>query len=386
MPIASDIAKSQFVWVFQDGDMWPRDFMYAEGTQTQNFTRDRSNPRDFRWFDQLGLAEIVPIYDMDGDFRGIGLPRLNAIKYDVELRLEGIMHNAGLLKNGARLSGVLAFKESLTDDQKESVRADFKRQAQGSENAGGLLVTSGGEMDFQALSQTMKDMDFAKLIEIVEDAIVSRYNVPITLFRTTAQTNNNYETAWNFFYNLAALPCFEVIYSGLAQIFTERLGVEVEIVHDVLSNPVLEKQAIEKSTKLFAAHEISRNEAREIIGYEPVLGGDTIYGSISDVPQGEDYFTNHGINDPEADNSQQAYHQVRPEADPVIRAGAEAEARAAGSAAGNPDKDKDKPAKKPKAAAKKSTDEAFGVLLQFADRLATSAGADPPARRGKKAA
>lgn len=395
LPIAIDIAKSQFISLDQDFDMWPRTYFYAEGTQTQNFIRDRSNPRDFRWFDSHGLAEIVPIYDMDGDARGVGLARINAIKMDVELRVEGILHNANLLKKGARLSGVLSFKEQLTEEQKESVQSDFQRQAQGSENAGGVLVTAGGDMNWQALSQTMKDMDFAKLIEIVEDAIVSRYNVPITLYRTTAQTNNNYETAWDFFYNLAALPCFEVIYSGLAQIFTERLGVEVEIVHDVLSNPVLQKQAINKAQKLTGNTPlVSRNEGREIIGYEPVLGGDTIYGSMAEVPQAEDYFTNHGINDQDADNSREAYHAARPENDPIQRAGAEAEARAAGAAAGNPDKDKDKPSGKKPAKDKKSappvdskkTDEAYGVLLQFAATVGKHSGADPPSRKGRRAA
>lgn len=387
LPIAIDVMKTHFVTPMVGHDMWPMTYYYAEGTRSQQFERDQTNPRDYRWLHTepqsgLAFAEIIPIYDMDGDRRGVGLPRLNAIKYDVELRLKGIQHNSSVLDKGARLSGVLSFKGELNEEQRADIQS-MMAKSMGASGAGSVLVTAGGENDFTPMSQTAKDMDFAKLIEIVEDAIVSRYNVPITLFRTSAQTNNNYETAWKFFYNLAMLPTFEVIYSGLAQIFSERIGAEVEIVHDALTNPVLSTQALEKALKLYDHHLVSRNEARDIVGYEPVLGGDTIYGSLSDVAQAEDYFTNHGINDPEADNSQQAYHQARPEADPVNQAAASAAAIAAAAPekddGSKPGKDKPKkPDKKPDAAAKKS-DDAFGVMLEFADFVKKSAsGADPP--------
>ena len=378
VPIAIDVMKSQFVNPIQGLDMWPGEYWYAEGTRSQTFIRDPSNPRDYRWIDRNGLAEIVPIYDMDGDRRGVGLPKLNAVKYDVELRMKGIQHNSSMLDNGARLSGVLSFKDGMSDEQKAEVSNQMKIMAQGAGNAGKIMVTAGGESDFTALSQNMKDMDFAKLIEIVEDAIVARYSVPVTLFRTNAQTSNNYSVAWEMFYNMAGLSCFEIIYQGLAQIFSERLGQDIEIVPNELSNHVLANQALERSLKLSNGHLISRNEARDVIGMEPVLGGDTIYGSVTDVAQAEDYFTNHGINNPaEQDNSLQAFHEARPEANPIVAAGAEAEARAAGHAAGTPPEQGDgkkpkdkKPAKKP--AAKKSakeTDDAWGVLIDFAKHL-----------------
>lgn len=397
-PIAIDVAKSHFISTIQDYDMWPRDYLYSEGLRTQNFTRDRSNPRDFRWYEMtqgMPLAELVPIYDMDGDRRGVGLPRLNAIKYDVELRLKGIQHNSSLMDNGARLSGVLGFKQGLTKEQELSVRDQVQQMMSGATNAGRLLVTGGGEFDFEPLSQNAKDMDFVKLIEIVEDAIVSRYNVPITLFRTSAQTNNNYETAWKFFYNMAMLPCFEVIYSGLAQIFTERLGVNVEIVHNALTNPVLSAQALEKATKLKQNNMVSLNEARDIVGMEPVLGGDTIYGPMGEVPRAEDYFTNHGINEPpapEEDNSREAYLAARPMADPVNRVAAEEGARAAargeadkdadkkpGSGAKKPDKSKDKKAYEPDKNAVIRQEKAVATLLQFAEIFGKSTG--PPSAK-----
>ena len=133
------------------------------------------------------------------------------------------------------------------------------------------------------------------------------------------------------------------------------------------------KAASERALRLYSGHLISRNEAREIVGFEPVLGGDTIYGSVGDVAQAEDYFTNHGINDPAArhgDNSVQAYHEARPEADPANQARAEEAALAEGRAAAegeNPRKPKPgdgKPAKD-----KAEAEKAFGQIFAFADGL-----------------
>lgn len=300
-PIAIDVPKSHFVTHTRGPDNWPMQFIYSEANRSVRFLRE-DNPRDWRYVDDssgMALAELIPVIDIDGDFRGIGLPRLNAIRTDVELRLKGIQHNSSVLDKGARLSGILSFKEALSPEQEEAVRNQFMMQATGVANAGGVMVTSGGSAEFNALSQTMKDMDFSKLVQIVEDAIVSRFNIPVTLFRTEAQTNNNYETAWRVLYDQAILPTFQIVYGALSQMFSARLGVEIEIVHDSLTAPILASASVSRARDLFSANLVSRNEARQIAGYEPVLGGDIIYGSAGLVPQGEDLFT--GIDGSHAD-------------------------------------------------------------------------------------
>jgi HK97 family phage portal protein len=314
IPLAFDVLKSKMVSITPGADMWPDQYMYAEGTRSITFKRN-ADARDPRWLDDSGFGEIVPIYDIDGTRRGVGLSRMNAIKADVELRFQGIQHNKAMLENGARMSGVLAFKDELNDEQKESVRQQFEGRHAGALNAGKTLITQGGDVSFTSLQASAKDMDFDKLIRTVEDAIVAAYNVPVTLFRTEAQTNNNYETAWFMCYDNAILPTFQAIYAGISQIFAERLTamnngvpVEVEIGHDALTNTVLMKQASAMARELFNARLVSRNEARKRIGMEPVLGGDTIYGPMGDTPVAEDYFTDHGT---PGDLTAEAFHEAR---------------------------------------------------------------------------
>ena len=305
-PLAFYQLKSRFISHFPGQDSWPDTYAYSEGTRNIRFQRNDS-PRDPRYVDETtGLAELVPIYDMDGDYRGVGLPRLNAIKHDVELRLKGIEHNNNVMDNGARLSGILSFKNDLTSEQQQDLLGQFRSAATGAANAGKIMVTAGGESEFLQLSQSVKDMDFANLIRIVEDSIITAYNVPVTLYRPEAQTNNNYQTAWTLFYDEAVLPTFQIVYSSLAHLFSERLGENLEIVHDSLTNAVLAQAASARARELFNAHIISRNEARTIVGYEPALGGDTIYGPMGEVPVAEDFFTGN-----EEDLSAEAFQRER---------------------------------------------------------------------------
>lgn len=291
-PAAIDILKTKYVSPTPGSDMWPDFYLYAEGTRSIQFRRDMSNPRDWKWVDTgSGLGEIMPVYDLDGNTRGVGLPRLNAIRADVDLRLKGILHNASVLDKGARLSGILSSQASMTEEQEHAVMQQIKAMMSGAAGAGAVLFASGGTFDFKELSQSMKDMDFAKLIGIVEDSIASRYNVPVTLFRTDAQTNNNYETAWNILYDQAVLPTFDIIASSLSVLFSERMRADIKIKHDSLTSPILARQAVARSVELHRENLISRNEARQMVGFEPVLGGDVIYGPMGEVPQGEDLFT-----------------------------------------------------------------------------------------------
>lgn len=312
-PVALDVLKSQFVSHAPGHDMWPLTYLYAEGTRTANFTRDQ-NPRDFRWFDDPGLSEIIPIYDMDGDRRGVGLPRLQAIRNDVELRLKGIVHNSSMIDNGARLSGILTFDGDLNPEQERAVQAMFEHRATGAHNAGRVMVASGGKTDFKPLQQSMRDMDFTKLIEMVEDSIAARYNVPVTLFRTNAQTNNNYETAWNILYDQAVLPTFNCLMTSIGNMFSNRLGQQIDIRHDALTAPILARQSVARAKDLFSSNLVTRNEARSIVGYEPVLGGDVILGPMGLVPQGEDLFT--GIDDDAATESERTTRKPKPSKSP----------------------------------------------------------------------
>jgi HK97 family phage portal protein len=272
--------------------MWPESYMYAEGSRTNRFQRMLvSGSADYRWLDTFN--EIVPIYDMDGSRRGIGLSRLSAIKSDINVRMRGSDHNAAMMEQGARPSGVLMFKEQMDREQAASVGHQMRSEMSGPDNAGRTMILSGGEAQFIPMSLSPKDMDWSNLVKQVEESIVARYGVPNTIYTVDAQTDNNYETAWHMFYDNAVLPTFNIIFDPIANMLTQRTGVEITIKHDTSTNNILFRQAAKRALELKAGGLISTNEARLMFGKEAVIGGDIMYGSPGDVPQMEDYFTDH---------------------------------------------------------------------------------------------
>lgn len=287
-PAALDVYKSFYVSPVIMGDMWPQSYIYAEGSRSNHF--ERFGGRDFRWIDEKGFVpvEVVPIYTMDGNRRGVGLPRLSAIKLDVELRLKGTEHNTSVMDNGARPSGALNLKSGITYEQGKDIQEKIQAELGGSQNAGKVLVFGGGEAQWLPLSMNPKDMDWVNLIKQVEASIVTRYNVPDTIYNSESQTQNNYEVSWHMFYDQAVLPQFEVIWGGIAQLLSNRLGMDITIEPDTLSHNILARQAATRAADMYQKGLTTRNEARAMIGEEPVQGADLFMGEMPMMPGGED--------------------------------------------------------------------------------------------------
>lgn len=321
LPGALDVFKTKDVQTIEGEDGWPGFVEVHEARQSFRFERLPFGA-NFR-FMSGPMGEVITIYDMDGDTKGVGLPRLQAVQDDVNLKMQGLVHNRALLGNGARLSGALSFKGTLSPDTKAAIRADLQESTAGAANAGKIAIFGGGEAEFVNMMQSNRDMDWINLMKVVDDAIVARYNVPATLFNSDTQTYNNYQQAWRVLYDNAVLPCFEVIYSAIARALSDRIGYEVEIAHDVLTNNILADLAAERAKGLLSAQMITVNEGRSMIGMEPLVGGDNVMGPAGLVPQFEDIFTEYGIDFAKPDPKQ------KPANEPAKPSGTKAPARAA---------------------------------------------------------
>lgn len=290
MPVSIDTYLTKHVNHVEGSDGWAQTIQLSEPRRTINFDRYDVGG-NMRWISQDGFNEMLCIYDMAGEVKGRGLSRLQAVRADVDLKLSSIQHNVNLMNRGASLSGVLAYKEKLTPETAEAIKQDIRTSLAGAHNAGGIMVTGGGDVDFKAVTQTNKDMDWATLVKAVNECIISRYNVPVTLFAVEAQTHHNYATAWEQFYEQAVLPQFNIIYGALARAASDRTGEYIEIKHNALSVDVLANKAVERAVRLTGAQLISPNEGRRTIGYEPFLGGDQVLGPPGLAPLYEDYMT-----------------------------------------------------------------------------------------------
>jgi HK97 family phage portal protein len=274
-PVAFDVSHSSNVVNQQGEDGWPTMISIAEQGNTRNFQRIQNGRTDFRYFNG-NLAELVPIYEMAGIHKGIGQPRLQAIRSEAELRMKGVMHNLSMMDKGARLSGLLTFKDELSTEQKTDIGAQFNATASGAHNAGGVMVTSGGEAGFVPMSVNPRDMDWSNLLVSLDNSIYSRYNVPLAIFNTSSMTYNNVSSAWAQLFENAVVPTFNTIYGAIAANLSLRLGQKITITHDPLSISSLAAQVVDRETKLLGAGIVTPDEARKELGFEPIEGGNRL--------------------------------------------------------------------------------------------------------------
>lgn len=280
-PSAIDIIHTRHVISQEGSDGWPDVYSANEPRRSFTFVRQGNDrPR----YISGPLAEMVPIYDVSGDTKGLGLSRLSAVATDVDMKLKGLLHNKNLLERGARLSGVYNIEASLNEDQSSAMEAQFREKVAGYRNAGGILLTSGGKGSFVPLSLTPRDLDWGMLIKATDDAIADRYGVPQAIFSIEAQTYDNLSTAWLAFYDIAVIPAWTIIYEPLARMLSDRLGEEVVFTYDPKDIRVLADQALRKTAALKAAGLISINEGRKFVGMEPIDGGDDILAPVGLVP------------------------------------------------------------------------------------------------------
>jgi len=288
-PLALDVLHTRDRNIVTDySDGWPSVYQFHEEGRALNFQRQPG--RDPKYF-ASSQQELLTMHEGSGDCRGAGLSKLNGVRAEVELRYMGMLHNRSMLGKGASLSGNLHFKGNLTPEQMRHAQAQVQQVLSGYRNAGAIMVTAGGDgSEFKAMQMTAKDMDYAKLVQLVEEAVVARFGVPKTLYSVEAQTHNNYNTAWHMLYDNAVLPLFNVIYGELARHLSMRLGEDIEFRHNKLSSMVLRDKAIDGAAQLKRDQIITLNEARHEIGYEPVAGGDAIYDLPGLIPQYEDMY------------------------------------------------------------------------------------------------
>jgi HK97 family phage portal protein len=273
-PIAMDVYMSHQAIQVDGHDGWPQSISIHE--PRRGFVFRRQHWRNELRYLANNAHELVSIYDMAGDIKGRGLSRLQAVRAEVNLKLSSLQHNTSLMQRGATLSGILNFKDTIDPTVAESIVSEFQRAASGAANAGGVFVTGGSEADFKSLTLNNRDMEWMELVKTVDDAIISRYGIPTTLYDKSAQTYDNYRTAWEQLYEQAVLPAFNRFYGALSAAMYWRTGEEVEITHDALEIETLASRAAERATALFEKNLITANEGRELVGYEPVPGGDQL--------------------------------------------------------------------------------------------------------------
>jgi len=284
--------KPQHISITENGaDRYPDQYLVTSGPCQNSYKRsiDKKNWR----FLANELSELYRISGFSSQ-SGSTIPDspLLAAALEIRQQINGRIHNAKLLENGARLSLVAIMKDSLSPEEHESRKHLLNQQIAGAANTGKIAVISSEDMELKEVGTSNKDMDYAQLDKISSQAVFLRYKIPLPLVTTDSSTYNNMRQAKFDLYDRAVIPTFNVLAQGISQFLFPRVGLDLNeftLTFDpdkitAVRGRMLEELKVRRDLNLETINELRT----AIPGRDPAEGGDTLYQPATLIPVGLD--------------------------------------------------------------------------------------------------
>jgi HK97 family phage portal protein len=188
--------------------------------------------------------------------------------------------NNSLLNNGGRPTGALITDDHLTEPQYNNLKTELDRNIKGAKNAGKPLLLEGG-LKWQDMGLTPRDMDFiqSKKMSIIE--ICAAFNVPPEIVGYGEQkTYSNYQEARKALYEDAVIPMLDKVRDKLNADLVIKFGDNLYLDYNKDSIEAIQEnrdQVYKRANEGYKGGLLTKNEARQEMGYEDVEGGDEFY-------------------------------------------------------------------------------------------------------------
>ncbi len=222
--------------------------------------------------------------DPDQPLRGKGPLQAAAITYDLDNYAE--KWNSQFFKNSASPSAALYTDKVLATDVRKRLEAKIKEKYQGLDNAHNTMVLENG-LKWQAISLSQKDMDFMEQQKFSREKILAIFRVPPTaLGLTTDVTRSNAEATDYVFAKRTIKPKMTRFVEQLNEFFLPLFGDGNEKIFFDFEDPVPQNvdQEINRAQSGVQTGYMTINEAREIVGLDPIEDGDTLRDPMSFAP------------------------------------------------------------------------------------------------------
>ena len=262
-------------------------------------------------YDYMLKGQIVESYDVDQATGGskvkhiklfnplddyYGMSPMQASSVDIDQHNLANKHNVNLLQNGARPSGAVIFNPKdetgghvqLSDVQRNQLMNDVNQRFSGTNNAGKPMLLE-GDFEWKEMGLSPKDMDFIQLKNMSAKDIALVYGVPSQLIGIPdSQTYSNFAEAKLALYNETIIPLLDRIQGDLNEWLVPMFNEQgLELRYDIDSIPAMAEQRKRVFESVSAGVKegiLTRNEAREQLGYEPIEGADSLLVSANLMP------------------------------------------------------------------------------------------------------
>lgn len=203
-------------------------------------------------------------------YRGLG--KVSVAADDIDTDWMAIEANKKMFQRGLIGSFVLTTENGMTPEQRQQLRAELTSTYGGIDNAFKIPVFSGG-LEPKTIQLTNKDMEFIAQQTWVRDKISSIWGNPKSIITTDDVNRANADATILNWKQTTIRQEMKAITDTLNEFLVPRFG-EALILGFKDPVPEDDTEDIEKAKSLKSAGIITRNEARELVGYAPVKGGD----------------------------------------------------------------------------------------------------------------
>ena len=216
-------------------------------------------------------------------YRGIGV--VQSILVDLGAEEQAALYNRNFFLNDATPGGIIELDKSVSDAEFEKLRRHWNDQHRGVANAHRVAIIE--KANWKSSHITQREMQFKDLRGISQEIIMTAFGIPRALLGISESVNRaNAEVAELTFARWLVVPRLRRIKRAVNKNLVEPvLGLGFELDFD---DPTPDDHEFDRETAFegFTNKVLTKNEARELIGYSEVEGGDEFEAEPDPQPFG----------------------------------------------------------------------------------------------------
>tara|TARA_Y100001951_G_scaffold34969_1_gene27600 strand:- start:16382 stop:18019 length:1638 start_codon:yes stop_codon:yes gene_type:complete len=216
--------------------------------------------------DVLHIADFNPDYESNGSHLYGQSPLLAGLR-SMTTNNESVETSLKFLQNQTARGILTSDDESLTPTQAQQLKDAFRRNYQGSYNAGDIIITP-KKLSWTNFGLSVADLQLIESYNATIKDLCNIYQIPVQLLNNTeSSTYNNMKEAKKAFYVNAVIPELIKVRDELNRWLVPAYGEKYYLDFDFNSIPELQQEQEKLVDQLSKSYWLTMNEKRQAMGY-----------------------------------------------------------------------------------------------------------------------
>lgn len=212
------------------------------------------------------IKDFNPYYDGTGSHL-YGQSPLRAGFRSLTTNNEAVTTGVKYLQNQTARGILMSDEGDINEVQAQQLKDKFRRQHQGSNNAGDVLITP-KKLSWINFGLSASDLSLIEQYNASVKDLCNIYGVPVQLLNNTdASTYNNMKEAKKALYQMAVIPELMKIQDELNRWLSPKYGDKICVEYDFTSIPEMQEETEKVVDQLSKAWWITPNEKRDVMNY-----------------------------------------------------------------------------------------------------------------------